>query len=212
MGDIASAGNFVQRFEDIYKETEREVTGLTLQQLDFMSEKWDWSKWSIRRQLGHMPLVGVAWMYRRWNAELPMTGVIPFFKDYYAKAPGEQHAYVNALDAKGLLAFFKKGVDFDIFVVKRETPETMRSTWLTIDSTGFMGQVKAAHPTGIEDDPSNPGKWRINFEATFRHVYYELTTHFYNIQRLKRAQGLKTVTKTPLEGYHTLPAWDASEP
>ena len=45
----------------------------------------------------------------------------------------------------------------------------------------------------------------MTLEATIRHVYFEETTHLYNIQRLKRAQGLPTVVDIPRVGYWVLP-------
>ena len=42
-------------------------------------------------------------------------------------------------------------------------------------------------------------------------MYFELITHTFNIQRLKRAQGLETVVDLPWVGYYTLDGWDISE-
>ncbi len=50
----------------------------------------------------------------------------------------------------------------------------------------------------LTDDPTMPA---MSLEATFRHMYFEETTHLYNIQRLKRAQGLATVVEVPRVGY-----------
>jgi hypothetical protein len=51
----------------------------------------------------------------------------------------------------------------------------------------------------------------MTLEGTFRHLYFEELTHLYNIQRLKRAQGLPTVVEIPRIGYWILEAWDRSE-
>ena len=48
-------------------------------------------------------------------------------------------------------------------------------------------------------------------EASMRHIYFEETTHLFNIQRLKRAQGLSIVSELPRVGYWTLDGWDISE-
>ena len=72
-----------------------------------------------------------------------------------------------------------------------------------------MGQ---AHTDGRRLDPSDPEKAFINLEYTFRHIWFEGLTHLYNIQRLKRAQGLAPTVQLPNEGYHTVPGWDVSEP
>jgi hypothetical protein len=45
-----------------------------------------------------------------------------------------------------------------------------------------------------------------------RHLYFEEVTHLYNVQRLKRAQGLPTVVVVPRVGYWVLDGWDRSEP
>ena len=52
----------------------------------------------------------------------------------------------------------------------------------------------------------------MTIEATLRHIYFEETTHLYNIQRLKRAQGLSTIVEVPRVGYWVLDGWDRSEP
>ncbi|CUV02541.1 hypothetical protein MGWOODY_Clf2511 [hydrothermal vent metagenome] len=52
----------------------------------------------------------------------------------------------------------------------------------------------------------------VTLEATFRHRYFEHITHLYNIQRLKKAQGLPTKIEIPIEGYLALPWWDLSQP
>ncbi len=67
-----------------------------------------------------------------------------------------------------------------------------------------------AHPSGIEPT-SAVEEGTISLEATLRHMYFEDVTHLYNIQRLKRAQGLPTVVDVPRVGYWVLEGWDRSE-
>jgi hypothetical protein len=69
-----------------------------------------------------------------------------------------------------------------------------------------------AHPTGRRIDPDNPERALITLEYTFRHMWFEKLTHLYNIQRLKRAQGLEVKVELPREGYWVLEGWDRSEP
>ena len=69
-----------------------------------------------------------------------------------------------------------------------------------------------AHSTGLRHDPKDPSKVHISLEATMRHRTFEHTTHLYNIQRLKRAQGLTAAMEVPEVGYWALPEWDRSEP
>ena len=51
----------------------------------------------------------------------------------------------------------------------------------------------------------------MSLEGTMRHIYYEEVTHLFNIQRLKRAQGLVAVSELPEAGYWTVEGWDVSE-
>ena len=67
-----------------------------------------------------------------------------------------------------------------------------------------------AHPTGMRPD-ANPSQGEMTLEATFRHMYFEEITHLYNVQRLKRAQGLPTVVDVPEVGYWVQEGWDRSE-
>jgi len=68
-----------------------------------------------------------------------------------------------------------------------------------------------AHPSGIT--PAGPtDKGMMTLEATMRHIYFEETTHLYNIQRLKRAQGMRALVEVPRVGYWVLDGWDRSEP
>ncbi len=48
-------------------------------------------------------------------------------------------------------------------------------------------------------------------QTHLRHIYFEEITHLFNIQRLKRAQGLPTSTELPRVGYWALDGWDVSE-
>ena len=52
----------------------------------------------------------------------------------------------------------------------------------------------------------------MTLEATMRHIYFEEITHLYNIQRLKKAQGIPTNSVVPEVGYWILEGWDRSEP
>ncbi|MGH9879333.1 MAG: hypothetical protein ACRD5H_17015, partial [Nitrososphaerales archaeon] len=68
-----------------------------------------------------------------------------------------------------------------------------------------------AYTSGLTLDAES-GKVVMTIEATLRHIYFEETTHLYNIQRLKRAQGLVTIVEVPRVGYWVLDGWDRSEP
>ena len=75
----------------------------------------------------------------------------------------------------------------------------------------WIGLIESGYG-GITLDNHNAERMHVTLEATFRHRYFEHITHLYNIQRLKKAQGLPTKIEIPIEGYLALPWWDLSQP
>ena len=71
-----------------------------------------------------------------------------------------------------------------------------------------MSHLQQAHPQGFAPSPTDSAQWILSLEGTVRHLYFEATTHLYNIQRLKRAQGLSVSINLPRVGYYVLPGWD----
>ena len=57
-------------YETLYDVIASEVQGLSDQELDFVSDRWEWSKWSIRRQLSHMSSLIYRWLLIRWGDTL----------------------------------------------------------------------------------------------------------------------------------------------
>ena len=89
---------------------------------------------------------------------------------------------------------------------------SLRSKEIESENNDLWQLFSQAHPRGIRPNSSDPSKFYMTLEATFRHRYFEHTTHLYNIQRLKGAQGLGPPVQIPFEGYWALPGWDRSEP
>ena len=56
-------------------------------------------------------------------------------------------------------------------------------------------------------DEHDPQFMCYTLEGSFWMLYYEVLTHLYTIQRLKRAQGLLTRVVLPRVGYLTLPEY-----
>ena len=56
---------FPQFESELYRTAASEVAGLSEDQLDFESDKWGWSKWSIRRHLSHMASGNFRWFWQR---------------------------------------------------------------------------------------------------------------------------------------------------
>ena len=199
---------------EIYRMIEREIEGLTDEQLDFESEEWEWSKWSIRRNLSHMASGDVRWLVQRWGDALFPDGP-PEIEDLegiinspYDRRLDEEKYW----EVPDIMAQLRQGLELSQAVLSRETVESMQAKEVAVPYAADSLWFSAAHPRGTRQDPDNPGQGFLNLEATFRHRYFEYLTHLYNIQRLKRAQGLEARVEVPFEGYWALPDWDRSEP
>ena len=212
--DAPATRLFPQFSDQLYQMISFEVQDLTDAQLDFESEQWEWSKWSIRRNLSHMASGDFRWFWTRWGEEL--------FPDGLANS-GEIEAlldspYDRRLDESkfwalnDILGTLRKGLDFAWSVLSSETVGSMRSREIESGDSELWSELRQANYTGIRLKPNHPGRIYISLEATFRHRYFEHITHLYNIQRLKRAQGLAPVADIPMEGYLALPTWDLSQP
>ena len=57
-------------YATLYDLIAAEVEGLTDEQLDFESDRWEWSKWSTRQQLSHMAFLIYRWLIVRWGETL----------------------------------------------------------------------------------------------------------------------------------------------
>ena len=214
LSDHASGTALFRQFEsDIYNMISAEVEGLTDQQLDFEADRWEWSKWSIRRNVSHVASGEFRWLLLRWGQHLFPQG-LPDVGDLDSVAAS---AYDRRLDEdkywdmEGILGKLRQGLDLCQSVLSQETVGSLRRE-IKIDNNAQWQLFSQAHPGGIRQDPSDPSHIYITLEATFRHRYFEYITHLYNIQRLKRAQGLAAQVDIPREGYWVLPDWDRSEP
>lgn len=212
--DAPATRLFPQFSDQLYQMISFEVQDLTDAQLDFESEQWEWSKWSIRRNLSHMASGDFRWFWTRWGEELFPDGLAnsreieALLDSPYDRRLDESKFW--ALD--DILGTLRKGLDFAWSVLSRETAGSMRSQEIESGDSELWSGLRQANYTGIRLKPNHPGRIYISLEATFRHRYFEHITHLYNIQRLKRAQGLAPVADIPMEGYLALPTWDLSQP
>jgi hypothetical protein len=62
-------------------------------------------------------------------------------------------------------------------------------------------------PRGAWIDPHDAHFIYYTLEGSLWMLYYEVLTHLYTIQRLKRAQGLEPACALPRVGYLTLPEY-----
>ena len=205
---------FPQFETDLYRMITTEVEDLTESQLDFQSERWEWSKWSIRRNLSHMASGDFRWFLIRWGRQLFPDG-LPEVGDpeilsspKYDRRLDEDH-YWDVDDIKGKL---RDGLAMCWSILSRETVGSLRSKELELEGGGPWANYPLLYPSALRRDPNDASRFYVTLEATFQHRYYEHITHLFNIQRLKRAQGLAARVEVPFEGYWALPDWDRSEP
>ena len=215
VSDNDPATDILPQFESaIYQMFADEVDGLTDEQLDFESHRWEWSKWSIRRNVSHVATGDYRWLLRTWGRQLFPEG-FPDLGDldlaassrYDSRLAGE-----GAMSMDAVLETLRQSLATCQAVLCRETAGSLRSKEIRIENSGNWPIFSEAHPGGLRPDPDDPSYLYMSLEATLRHRYFEHITHLYNIQRLKRAQGLATRVKIPREGYWALPGWDRSEP
>ena len=200
-------------YATLYDLINSEVEGLSDEHLDFESEQWEWSKWSIRRQLSHMASLLYRWILVRWGDTLFPQG------DHGVRDPSgvAESDFDRRMDEKmywelpAIMQELRSGIDLAQRVLAERDVAFLRSYTYLMDQAPHWQLMIKAHPTGftVTDDPA---KRIMTLEATVRHMYFEEVTHLYNIQRLKRAQGLPAIADVPRVGYWVVDGWDTSEP
>ena len=114
-------------------------------------------------------------------------------------------------DIEDVMTRLEGGIDLAQRVLATRSVGFLRSHTLFREDTASADSQLAmkAHESGVTQTEGG-SLWTV--EATMRHIYFEEITHLYNIQRLKRAQGLATVVEVPRVGYWVVEGWDTSEP
>ena len=214
MNDRSDAAiNFFPEFETLYGLIANEIGTLSDEQLDYTSDNWEWAGWSIRNQMSHMALLIPVWLVLRWGSTIfPLEdhGITNIKKITQSKSDRrlDDDIYWEIDDLSRLL---KQFINLAIKVLKDNSLEFMASKKIDRDATPQWEMMAKAHPNGVTSE-GTPAKGSMTLEATMRHIYFEEITHLYNIQRLKKAQGLPINSVVPEVGYWTLEDWDRSEP
>ena len=210
--DDAPASALFPEFETLYDLIAAEVEGLTDEQLDWTSDKWEWAHWSIRRQTSHMASLLFRWLVVRWVDTVYPDGDHGVENvESLAVSANDRALDVRYHDMDEILGKLREGITLAQSVLAERTAGFLRSNTLVTPYDENRKFINSAHPHGITMD-AEAGTETTTLEATFRHMYFEETTHLYNTQRLKRAQGLPTVVEVPRVGYWMLDGWDRSEP
>ena len=206
---------FPQFGPELYDMLDSEVKGLTDQQLDWQSDTWEWSNWCIRRQVSHMVTFVRNWLLNRWGDQLFPEGTAHLGRlaEFSLSSAGSYLDESRFWSLTDLMEEIDASLKLAQHVLSGETVGSMRLKEVSVPGTSeFWRMATAAHSVGLQRDPKDPEVIRLTLETTFRHMYFEYITHMYNIQRLKRAQGLSAAAQVPSEGYWVLPDWDRSEP
>lgn len=210
--DDAPGSALFPEFETLYDLIAPEVEGLTDAQLDWTSDRWEWAHWSIRRQASHMASLLFRWMVVRWADTLYPDGDHGVEDvEGVAVSANDRALDVRYHDMDVILDKLREGLVLAQSVLAERTAGFLRGNTLVTPYDARRVFINGAHPHGITMD-AEAGTETTTLEATFRHMYFEETTHLYNIQRLKRAQGIPTVVEVPRVGYWVLDGWDRSEP
>ena len=209
--DDAPGSALFPEYETLCELIAKEVEGLTDEQLDWTSDRWEWARWSIRRQTSHMASLLFRWLVVRWGDTLYPDGEHGV-DDVRGVAMSDND---RALDTRYhsmdvILEKLCEGMALAQAALSERTAGFLRAHTLVTSYDARREFINRAHPHGIAMD-AGAGTETTTLEATFRHMYFEETTHLYNIQRLKRAQGLPTVVDVPRVGYWALDGWDRSE-
>ena len=210
--DDAPGAELFPEYATLYDLIAPEVEGLTDKQLDFESDRWEWSKWSIRTQLSHMGAVIYRWLAVRWGETLFPHGEHGVEDlTVIADAADRRLDSERYLEIEDVMTRLEEGINLAQRVLASRSVGFLRShTLFREDAASPDSQLAMkAHESGVTQTAGG-SLWTV--EATMRHIYYEETTHLYNIQRLKRAQGLEAVVEVPRVGYWVVEGWDTSEP
>ncbi len=199
-------------FDSLYELIASEVEGLTNEQLDWTSDEYGWAEWSIRVQLSHMASLIYRWMILRWGdvtfpkGEHGVEDVNGLAASPFDRRMDETKYY----DLPVILAKLHEGIDLARRVLSERNVGFLRAHSVTVTLNESWGLMIQAHPTAVTPTEDSSTVTML-MEGSIRHVYFEEITHLFNIQRLKRAQGLTTVSDLPRVGYWTLDGWDVSE-
>ena len=217
MPDTTPGNEVFPQFGTLLDLVAPEVEGLTDEQLDWDSEQWEWARWSIRRQVSHMASFIPGWLLRQWGSRLFPDG-FEELDELQELVPEPAEGIVRWLDETeyrdmdDILVRLDKALALARYVLSRETLGSMKVKEVPRPNTPpHWPQFVKVHPRGVRWHETEPLFTYVTLEATFRHLYFEVITHLYNVQRLKRAQGLPTRVEVPYEGYWALPDWDRSE-
>jgi hypothetical protein len=189
-----------------------EVSGLSDEALDWTSDQFGWSGWSIRHQASHLASLVYRWLLVRWRDQL-FAGGIPITDEELGQLNSPDHDRRlhdgHFRETEEIFGAVEGAMSLAQSVLRRVSVDDGRTMVVSRTASPQWELMTKAHPNGVSIDASGGGT--LSLEATFRHMYFEYMTHMFNMHRIKRALGLPVIVRIPDEGYHTVPGWDISE-
>ncbi len=214
MADPNAATELSAQFGDFGPLIAAELEGLTEDQLDWSSDRWEWANWTIRNNVSHMASLMIRWPLMRMADALFPDGK-PVLEEQQLLMESKYDRRLDDdifWDIGVLRDKLSQGLQLAQDILARDSAEGVLGLEATVDFGGPFERHAQLYEGEARQEPGDPPLWRIRVGAVMRHMYYELTTHLYNVQRLKRAQGLQAAVSPPEVGYWMLPEWDRSEP
>ena len=210
--DHAPGSALFPEFDTLYDLIAGEVSGLSDAQLDWSSPDYGWAEWSVRVQLSHMASLIYRWLIIRWGEVLFPDGDhgVEDVEGLGASPNDRRMDDAKYRDLPVILTKLREGIDLARRVLAERDVAFLRAHSLTQDLSGGWAPMLRAHPSGVRAADA-PNRVEMLLDGSMRHIYFEEITHLFNIQRLKRAQGLEAASDIPKVGYWTLDGWDVSE-
>ena len=192
-----------------------EVVELSNQVLDWTSDRWGWSSWSIRQQTSHMASVPLRWLIGMWGDQIFEDGW-PVTQERYDSLNSQE--YDRRLDdrlfpeIKDILSALDEVIGISRQVLLDTTIERARSITVQRRVHEQWELMRTVHPDGVSENPETGEMSVMDLVATFRHIQNEFYTHLFNVQRTKIALGIEPIVKLPDGGYHMADGWDSEVP
>jgi hypothetical protein len=200
---------------------EKEVEGLTDDQLDVSRPEKSWGGWSVRQQVSHIAFAHYRWFLENWGERL-------FGENYPRdKSICNTGGADRLLDPKrfhemaDLLAAVKDAATLAWEILGGETLGSMRekiqqrrippdARWASGDGLREWTEnvTIKTHPTGFWRDETDPDLFYYDLKYTFRHVLWEAYAHLKTIQAHKREMGLPPAIEIPGAGYLKVLKWE----
>ncbi|MDP7673326.1 MAG: hypothetical protein QGI31_00645 [Dehalococcoidia bacterium] len=216
--DLTNSPQLRTMFQDYWRIDSlirAEVSELDDSILDWTSDHWGWSGWSIRQQTSHMASIPVRWLIGKWADQL-FSDKLPMSPTRYAIFNSKQHD--RRLDDQAfwrieeILSALDEAISISKRVLINTTIQKARTMVVYRAPSDQWNLMRTVHPDGISADPTTRAMIRMDLVATFRHIQNEFYTHIFNIQREKIALGIEPIVKLPDAGYHKAIGWDSKMP